>query len=77
MAKSVKITALPPPGTKGLLNVRQAAAYLNIGVGTLRNWMSDHRIAYVKVGRLSHFRQADLDAFIEAHLVRAVASNDR
>jgi excisionase family DNA binding protein len=68
-----KITALPPPASKGLLSVRQAAAYLNVAEGTLRNWMSEHRVAYVKIGSRSHFRLGDLDAFIEAHLVRAVA----
>jgi len=73
MSKAMaKFTTVPPP-PKGLLTVRQAAAYLNVAEGTLRNWMSVHRIAYVKIGSRSHFRQIDLDAFIDAHLVRAVS----
>ena len=74
MPRPAKITALPPPAPKGLLNVRQAAGYLNVAEGTLRNWMSEHRVAYVKIGSRSHFRLSDLETFIEDHLVRAVGA---
>jgi excisionase family DNA binding protein len=59
-----------PPGA--LLTLNEAAAYLGISPGTLKNWVSMKRIAYVKVGALTRFRQAALDAYIDAHTVEAV-----
>jgi excisionase family DNA binding protein len=69
-----EITKLVPAGPKGLLTLPQAAAYLNIGIGTLRNWVSERRVAYVKVGSKTHFRQSALDAYIEAHTVPAAVA---
>src|SRR5712691_3361639 len=54
-----------------LLTVEDAAECLGIAPGTLRNWLSARRIAYVKVGRLTRLSQRDLDAFIAAHTVDA------
>ncbi len=54
-----------------LMTVEDAAAYLGIAPGTLRNWLSARRIAYVKVGRLTRLSKRDLDAFISAHTVDA------
>jgi excisionase family DNA binding protein len=36
-----------------LLSVGEAAQYLGISAGTLRNWISLRRIEHVKVGRLT------------------------
>jgi excisionase family DNA binding protein len=70
---AVKITKLTPlRPTTGLLTLPQAAEYLNISAGTLRNWVSERRLAYVKVGSKTHFRLAVLEAYIEAHTVPAV-----
>lgn len=63
---------LAAPARHGqLLTVEDAAKYLGIAPGTLRNWLSARRIAYVKVGRLTRLSQRDLDAFIAAHTVDA------
>ena len=48
----------------GLWNKQQAADYLGIAVNTLNHWICDRRIAFVKMGSLVKFRQADLDRFI-------------
>lgn len=55
-----------------LLTVDEAAVYLGIAPGTLRNWLSARTIPYVKVGRLTRLSTRDLDAFIAAHTVDAV-----
>jgi excisionase family DNA binding protein len=48
-----------------LLNVPEAAELLGIRPWTLRQWLSQRRIAYVKVGRLTRLRLEDIEAFIE------------
>jgi len=68
MAK--KITPLVPR-PRGLLTFPEAAGYLGISVQTLRNWTSVKRVAYVKIGSRTMFRQIDLDAFIDTHRVAA------
>jgi excisionase family DNA binding protein len=50
----------------------EAAAYLCVKPGTLRNWVSMRRIEYVKVGRLTRFSVAALDRYIATHTVEAV-----
>ena len=56
---------------RALLGIAEAAAYLGISPGTLRNWLSMKRIAYVKVGRLTKVSRETLDAYIAAHTVHA------
>lgn len=74
-----RITKLTPvvAAPRGLLTLPQAAAYLNISPGTLRNWVSERRIAYVKVGSKTHFRLGALDAYIDANTVPAVPGRSR
>jgi excisionase family DNA binding protein len=59
-----------------LLSVPEAAELLNIKVWTLRQWLSQRRIAFIKVGRLTKLRQEDIMAFIEDNRKEAV-SHDR
>jgi excisionase family DNA binding protein len=49
-----------------LLTVTEAAMYLKISAWTLRHWVSDHKIIFVKYnGNGSvRFRKRDLDRFI-------------
>ena len=55
----------------GLLSVEEAAAYLHIAVGTLRNWLSMKRVEYVKVGRLTRICVDVLEKFIANHTVKS------
>jgi excisionase family DNA binding protein len=55
-----------------LLSVEQAAEYLGVSAGTLRNWLSARRIAYVKVGRLTRLSSDTLDRFIAEHTVASI-----
>lgn len=57
---------------RGLLSVDEAAQYLRVRPGTLRNWLSMRRLEYVKVGRLTRIKQAALDRYIADHTVEPV-----
>ncbi len=59
-------------GPGPLLSVGEAADYLGISPGTLRNWLSMRRITYVKVGRLTKLSQDTLDRYVAEHTVEAV-----
>lgn len=50
-----------------LLTRTEAAEYLGVRVQTLSLWASTGRydLPFVKVGRLSKYRQSDLDAFLD------------
>lgn len=60
------------PRLRGLLSVDEAAHYLGVSPGTLRNWASMRRVDFVKVGRLTRFSPATLDRYIAANTVHAV-----
>jgi excisionase family DNA binding protein len=64
--------ASKPTERQGLVSLAEAAAYLGLSEGTLRNWVSMRRIEYVKIGSRTCFRPAALDAYIAAQTVPAV-----
>jgi excisionase family DNA binding protein len=53
-----------------LLSVQEAAERLKISIHTLRAWISQRRIGFIKLGRRVLFRSEDLEAFIDAHVVQ-------
>ena len=55
-----------------LYDIDEAAAYLKLRPGTLRNWLSAKRLGYVKVGRLTRIPKTELDRFLTAHTIHAV-----
>jgi excisionase family DNA binding protein len=69
-----RLAAAAPHGQ--LLTVEAAAAYLGFSPGTLRNWISVRRIAYVKVGRLTRIAQVTIDRYIAEHTVQAHTDDD-
>ncbi len=54
-----------------LLTLPEAASLLRLRVSTLRAWILQRRIPYVKVGRLVRLRRADVEALIERSVVPA------
>ncbi len=52
-----------------LLSVREAAALLNIQQDTLRHWLCDRRLPFVKIGGRTMLKRQDLEAYIEAQTV--------
>jgi len=57
--------------TPAALRYPEAAAYIGICVGTLRNWVSEGKgpISVILGKRGRRFRVSDLDAFLSSHLV--------
>jgi excisionase family DNA binding protein len=56
---------------QNLLSIGEAAHALSISIHTLRAWVSQQRIPYVKLGRRVLFRSEHLQAYIDSHLVPA------
>ena len=56
-----------------MLDIESAAEYLGTTVRHMRHLVAQRQITYVKVGGKVRFRKADLDTFIEAALVPALA----
>lgn len=56
-----------------LVTIREASAILNLAESTLRGWLCDRRLPFVKVGRRTMLRRQDLEAYIAAQTVPAEA----
>ena len=48
-----------------LLRAGEAAEYLRISEWTLRHWVSDKKIRFIKIGRAVRFKKAHLDRFLQ------------
>lgn len=53
-----------------LWSMAEACKYLTIQESTLYVWVSRRKIPFVKVGRRTCFRKADLDKWVEKNSVR-------
>ena len=56
------------------LKSQEAAELLGISIWTLRHWVSERKITFVKKGRMVRFREEDLERFMNSGLVRANAA---
>ena len=64
------------PVTDELLNVNEAAAYLKIKPWTLRHWISDRKIDFVKYGNgVVRLRRSVLDRFVASCTIKARQGN--
>jgi excisionase family DNA binding protein len=57
---------------KRLITIKEASEYLGISKNTLYSWVSQKKIDYVKIGRLTKFDLKVIDKFIENGSVEAV-----
>ena len=71
MARARRDRSVPERGSGPLMTVQEAADYLGVSPGTLRNWLSARRLPFVKVGRLTRLSRLVLDEFIEENTVEA------
>jgi excisionase family DNA binding protein len=62
-----------PLSLRPLLSVPEAAALLGIKTWTLRQWLSQRRIAFIKIGRLTKLRPEDITAFIQRNRCEAIS----
>jgi len=66
----VRALVLPDGRLAGILDEQEAARYLGLAAGTLRNWrVVRSGPQYVQLKRRIGYRVADLDAWIEERLV--------
>lgn len=64
---------LPQP-QGDLLTVAEAAQFFKVQVSTIRSWILQRRIPYVKPGgKLIRFRRVDLEKILAARTVKARA----
>jgi excisionase family DNA binding protein len=70
---STTITALTPFTGPRLLRIKPAAAYLSLGVGTLRKMVKDRTIPHVPEGNKFLIDRFDLDRWIEKAKVGVAA----
>ena len=47
-----------------LLTAAEAADYLRISEWTLRHWVSDKKVRFIKIGRAVRFKKTHLDRFL-------------
>ena len=64
----------PGPDIRRLISIHEAAAYTGLAVPTLYTMVSQRRIPYVKVGRLTKFDLGLLDAWIKQNTVMPMPS---
>ncbi len=57
------------PMTRRLISIQDAAQYTDLSVQTLYKMVSQRRIPFVKMGRLTKFDVALLDAWIKQNTV--------
>lgn len=58
-----------PSLTRRLLDIREVSVYTGLSVHTLYTMVSQHRVPFVKLGRLTKFDREEIDRWITAHSV--------
>jgi excisionase family DNA binding protein len=58
-----------------LLNVPETAALLRLKTSTIRAWVCQRKIPYVKLGRLVRIRRSDIEALIAKSVVPPPTEN--
>jgi excisionase family DNA binding protein len=53
-----------------LLDIQQVATYTGLSVHTLYTMVSQRRIPFVKLGRLTKFDRVEIDKWISGHSVK-------
>jgi excisionase family DNA binding protein len=60
----------PSPMTRRLLDIKDVAIYTGLSAHTLYAMVSQRRIPFVKIGRLTKFDQRELDRWIDSQSVK-------
>lgn len=69
---SAKVATLRAEPRGGLLTPEEAADYLKISKGTLKNWVTLRRIEFVKIGNRTRFTRAALDRYIAEQTIAPI-----
>lgn len=70
MIRFLFLDRITPMKEKDLLTRQDMMTYLSISSATLHRLMKSGAFPYIKMGRRVLFRRADIDAYLEAHLVK-------
>ena len=62
--------------TRRLLNIREVADYTGLSPHTLYQMVSQRRIPFVKMGRLTKFDRDELDRWITRHSVKPIRATE-
>jgi excisionase family DNA binding protein len=54
-----------------ILSAAEAAKVLGVSAWTIRQWSSQRKLRFYKVGRLTKYKASDLEAFLERGKVEA------
>ena len=60
-----------------LINISELSELMGLSVNTLYTWVSQRRIPYVKIGRLTKFNAGVIDSWINAHSVEPLNIRER
>jgi len=55
-----------------LLEIAQAADYLNVSARMVRRMVEEKRVAYIKIGKLIRIDKRDIDAYLAAQRIEAL-----
>jgi excisionase family DNA binding protein len=58
-------------GMNQMLSAVEAAKVFDVSVWTIRQWSSQRKLRFYKVGRLTKYKMSDLEAFLERGKVEA------
>ena len=74
MKQALEIDDLPELAE--LLTAAEAADYLRISEWTLRHWVSDKKIRFIKIGRAVRFKKTHLDRFLSDNVQEKEVKSD-
>ena len=57
-----------PDESVALMTVDEAASYLRLAPWTLRHWVCQKKIPYVRLGRSVRFRRKDMERFVSQNV---------
>jgi len=57
-----------PDDNNALMTVEETAAYLRLAPWTIRHWVCQKKIPYVRLGRSVRFRRKDMERFVSQNL---------
>ncbi len=57
-----------PEESVALMTVDEAASYLRLAPWTLRHWVCQKKIPYVRLGRSVRFRRKDMERFVNQNV---------
>jgi excisionase family DNA binding protein len=69
---SATVSAALTVTVQPLVSIPVAPKILDVSVWTLRQWLSQRRLAFVKVGRLTKLQLEDIQEFIDRHRQEAI-----